>query len=263
MLNMALFKKPSFTGAGLAIALVFFSLLASLFFLTQYLQFVLGYEPLEAGIRIAPVALGLIVGTSLSTRLRSFWGTRFVVAFGLAVTAVGLVVLSTVSATGGYGTVLVALVIAGFGMGNAMAPATNSIMGSVPREQAGVAAAVNNTTRPVGGALGIAVLGSILATAYRSSIDASTASLSGADADAARDSIGSTIRIANRIGGPEGEALLLAARSSFVDAMGTAVLVGAGVALLGAAVAVTVLPERRREIASDSMLPSGQHGPAG
>ncbi|HEU0075918.1 MAG TPA: MFS transporter [Dehalococcoidia bacterium] len=266
MLDMSLFRKPSFTGAALAIALVFFSLFGSLFFLTQYLQFVLGYGPLAAGVRMTPIAIGLIVGTALSTRLRPYLGTRVVIASGLVTTAAGLAVLATISDTSGYGIVLVALVIAGFGMGHASAPAIDSMMGAVPREQAGVASAVNITTRPVGGALGVAVLGSILSTAYGSAIETPTAALSPADAAAARDSIGAAVRVAARvaarIGGPEGEALLTAARSGFIDAMGTVVLVAAGVALLGAAVAATVLPSRR----SEQLAPHGggpMHGPPG
>jgi EmrB/QacA subfamily drug resistance transporter len=263
MLDLSLFRRPSFTGAALAIALVFFSLFAGIFFLTQYLQFVLGYDPLDAGLRMTPVAVGLILGTILSTRLRPLLGTRFVVAAGLAITAGGLAVLATVSDTSGYSTVLVMFLVAGFGMGLTSAPATNSIMGSVPRQQAGIASAVNNTTRPVGGALGVAVLGSILSTAYRSSMEVPTAALPADAADAARDSIGSAMQVAARIGGPEGEALMLAARSSFIDAMGTAILVGVGVALLGAAVAATMLPSRRRELQNEAALTSAHHGPPG
>jgi EmrB/QacA subfamily drug resistance transporter len=260
MLDLSLFRKPSLTGASLAIALVFFALSGSLFFLTQYLQFVLGYDALGAGLRITPVALGLIVGTGLSTRLRPRLGTRFVVAAGLTITAAGLAVLATISETSGYGTVLLALVVAGFGMGNTSAPATNSIMGAVPREHAGVGAAINNTTRPVGGALGVAVLGSILWTAYRSSIAAATTTLPAAAADAARDSIASAMTVAARLGGPEGETLMLAARGSFVAAMSTTVLVAVGVALLGAAVAATVLPSRAREL-TDAIAATPAPGP--
>jgi EmrB/QacA subfamily drug resistance transporter len=261
LLDMALFRKPSFSGAALAIALVFFALFASIFFLTQYLQFVLGYDALAAGVRMTPVAAGLILGTILSTRLRPMVGTRFVVTAGLAITAGGLAILATVSDTSGYTTVLIALFVGGFGMGITSAPATNSIMGSVPREQAGVASAVNNITRPVGGALGVAVLGSLLSTAYRSSIEAATSALPAGDAEAARDSIGSATHVAARLGGAEGEALVLAARHSFIDAMSTAVLVGVGVALLGTAVAATILPSRKRELATESALTSAHHGP--
>jgi EmrB/QacA subfamily drug resistance transporter len=259
MLDMTLFRKPSFSGASLAIALVFFALYGSLFCLTQYLQFVLSYDALAAGIRITPVALGIVLGTGLSTRLRPRLGTRLVVAAGLTLTAAGLAILATISDTSGYGTVLLALVVIGFGEGSAMAPATNAIMGSVPRDHAGVAAAVNNTTRPVGGALGVAVLGSVLWTAYRSSMEAATAALPFGAADAARDSIGAAMEVAARLGGPEREALSLAARSSFVQAMSAAVLLAAGVALLGAAVAVTVLPSRKRELAA-TIAPTPVHG---
>jgi EmrB/QacA subfamily drug resistance transporter len=249
MLELSLFRQPSLTGATLAIALVFFALFGTIFFLTQYLQFVLGYDALAAGVRMTPVAIGLILGTVLSTRLRPRVGTRAVVAVGLGITAGGLAILATITDGSGYATVLLALLVAGFGMGNAMAPATNSIMGSVPREQAGVASAINNTTRPVGGAMGVAVLGSILSTAYAASLDTASLGVPAPESSAAEDSIGSAMQVAIRLGGPEGEALVLAARSAFVDAMSTAVLVGAAVALLGAFVAATVLPSRHREMA--------------
>jgi EmrB/QacA subfamily drug resistance transporter len=261
LLDMSLFRKPAFSGAALSIALVFFALFASIFFVTQYLQFVLDYSPLAAGIRMTPVALGLVLGTILSTRSRPVVGTRIVVAAGLAVTAGGLAILATVSDTSGYTTVLLAFFVAGFGMGLTSAPATNSIMGSVPREQAGVASAINNITRPVGGALGVAILGSLLSTAYSSSMEAATASLPAATAGAARDSIGSATRAAGGLGGPEGHALLLAAQHSFIDAMSTAILVGVGVALAGAAIAAAFLPSRQREMAAESGPASGQHGP--
>jgi len=262
LLDMSLFRKTSLSGAALAIALVFFALFASIFFLTQYLQFVLGYDPLEAGVRMTPVAFGLIVGTILSQRTRPMVGTRFTVAAGLVITAGGLAILATISDTSGYTTVLLALVVAGFGMGLTNPPATNSIMGSVPREQAGVASAINNITRPVGGALGVAVLGSLLSTAYRSSIESATAALPSDAAAAARDSIGSATQLAARLGGSEGENLLIAAQRSFVDAMSTAILVGVGVALLGAAVAATVLPSRRQELESGEAQASIRPGPA-
>ena len=259
LLDLSLFRKRSFTGAAVAIALVFFSLFASIFFLTQYLQFVLGYDALAAGVRMTPVAVGLILGTILSTRLRPVTGTRLVVSVGLAITAGGLAILATISDSSGYSTVLLALAVAGFGMGITSAPATNSIMGSVPREQAGVASAVNNITRPVGGALGVAVLGSLLSTAYRSSLDNAAVTLPSDAAVAARDSIGSAIQIAGRLGGPEGEALTLAAQSAFVDAMGTAILAGVAIALLGAAVAATVLPSRERERAGEAGAMASYH----
>jgi EmrB/QacA subfamily drug resistance transporter len=264
MLDMSLFRKPSFTGASLAIALVFFALLGTLFALTQYLQFVLGYGALGAGVRMTPLAVGLIAGNSLSARLLPRLGTRVIVTAGLLVTAAGLAVLATISDGSGYGTALIAFLVLGFGMGNTSAPATNSVMSSVPRENAGVGAALNNTVRPVGGALGVAVLGSILSTAYRSSMEDATSGLPGSAADAASDSIGAAIRVAARIGGSDGDALVQAARSSFIDAMGTAVLVAAGVAVLGAVVAATVLPPKSREdLAAPSSHGMTAHGRAG
>src|SRR5690606_16976218 len=163
--------------AVLSISLVFFALFGSMFFITQYLQFVLGYTALEAGIRIIPVALGIMTAAPASAKLAERFGTKRVVAAGLMIVAVGLALMSTVSTESGYERILIALPVIGFGMGMAMAPATESVMGSVPKANAGIGSAVNDTARQVGGALGVAALGSLLSTAYSSSMSAVTAAL--------------------------------------------------------------------------------------
>jgi EmrB/QacA subfamily drug resistance transporter len=247
MLDVHLFRNPRFTAASLAVTLVFFSMFGMLFFLTQYLQFVLGYDALASGLRVTPVAVGIMFGAGSSTRIVERIGTKIVVTYGLAIAALGLAILSTISDTSGYGTVLTALMIMGFGMGSAMAPATESIMGAVPQAKAGVGSAVNDTTRQVGGALGVAILGSLLSTAYGNSMESTTAALPPEAAHAAGDSVGAALAIAERVGGPQGVALTQAAHSAFIDAMSTTVLVGAGVALLGALVALIFLPARAVE----------------
>src|SRR5262249_31753139 len=155
--------NPRFSGASLAITLVFFALFGSIFFLTQYLQFVLGYDTLTAGLAISPVALALMVAAPTAPVLTRRFGYKAMVATGLTIVAGGLGVLSTATVNSGYGLILGVIVTMGLGMGLAMTPATDSIMGSLPRDKAGVGSAVNDTTREVGGALGVAILGSLLA----------------------------------------------------------------------------------------------------
>ena len=162
MLDMGFFRDPRFSAASGAITLVFFALFGSIFLLTQHLQFVLGYSPLEAGVRILPIA-ALIVTAPVSARVVEHVGTKLVVAAGLLVVAGGLGLLSTVGIDDGYGLVAASLAVLGTGMGLTMAPATESIMGALPLAKAGVGSAMNDTTRKVGGALGVAVLGSVLA----------------------------------------------------------------------------------------------------
>ena len=175
MLNFGFFRNPRFTAASLSVMLVFFALFGSLFFLTQYLQFVLGYTALQAGIRIAPIAGVLIISAPISGRLVSKVGNKVLVAGGMTFAAGGLYVLSTATISSGYGLVLAGLLVLGLGMGTAMAPATESIMGSLPLAKAGVGSAMNDTTRQIGGALGVAILGSIFSSVYSSSLAASAA----------------------------------------------------------------------------------------
>jgi predicted MFS family arabinose efflux permease len=242
---MRFFANPRFSGASLAITLVFFSLFGSIFFLTQYLQFVLGYGTLEAGLAIAPVALALMVSAPVAPVLANRFGTKAMVAAGLIIVSAALVLLSTASADSGYGIVLAVIVTMGVGMGLAMAPATESIMGSLPKAKAGVGSAVNDTTREVGGALGVAILGSLLAAGYHSSMDASAAvrALPAPAAAAAQDSLGGAVHVAAQLG-PSGQSLVADASRAFVDAMSSTVLVGAVVAAVGALVALVWLPSR-------------------
>src|ERR687891_2391945 len=175
--------NPRFSAASVSITLVFFGLFGTIFLLTQYLQFVLGYTPLEAGSRIMPIAT-LVIAAPLSARLVERIGTKFTVALGLTTVGVALGVLSTVSDTSGYGLVATTLVLLGLGMGTTMAPATDSIMGSLPLAKAGVGSAVNDTTRMVGGALGVAMIGSLMSSAYGSAMEGISSALPGGAGEA-------------------------------------------------------------------------------
>jgi len=251
MLDVHFFANPRFSAASTAVTLVFFALFGSTFLQTQYLQFVLDYSALQAGLRVAPVALVLMMAAPLSARLVERVGTKAVVAVGLAIVSVSLVVLSLATVTSGYPPVLVSMLLMGLGMGMTMAPATESIMGSLPRAKAGVGSAVNDTTRQVGGALGVAILGSLLASTYASSLGSAAPA-------AARASVGAALDLARQLGGDEGAALAASARSAYVDGMGVGVLVAAGVALSGALVALVFLPSRARmETASPSETTGG------
>ena len=164
MLDMSFFKNPRFTAASMAIALTFFSLFGSLFLLTQYLQSVHGYSPLRAGAILVPQAAVLMTVAFSSANVVQRFGNKLVVGFGLLVVAASLVGFLLLSASSPLWLIIIAVtVLMAVGMGNVMAPATDSIMGSLPRAKAGVGSAMNDTTRQTGGAIGVAVLGSILA----------------------------------------------------------------------------------------------------
>jgi Na+/melibiose symporter-like transporter len=210
--------------------------------LTQYLQFVRGLDALEAGLRLAAPALGILVAAPLSPRFAERFGTKVVVGVGLSIAAVSMVLLSRTWILDDDVWLAVIFVIFGFGMGLTMAPATDSIMGSVPRERAGVGSAVNDTTRQFGGVLGVAVIGSLLITRYDSRIDA--LAIPAPVRAAARSSIGGALQVAKGLGGQAGQHLADAARAGFADGLQFAALIVAAVIALAVVVVVLFLPNR-------------------
>jgi EmrB/QacA subfamily drug resistance transporter len=246
MLRLEFFKNPRFSAASGAITLVFFAMFGTVFLLTQYLKFVLGFTPLEAGIRVMPIAT-MIIAAPLSARFVERVGTKIVVSSGLLIVAASMAWLATTNIDSGYPHVAITLALLGIGMGTAMAPATDSIMGSLPLAKAGVGSAMNDTTRQIGGALGVAILGSILASVYGSAMAPSVANLPPEAAGFAQDSIGGAFRVAEQMGAL-GEPLIAAANQAFVDGMSISVWVAAGVALLGAIITWLFLPAKPRNI---------------
>ncbi len=257
MLDVRLFRVRRFTGASLSLGLVFFALFGAIFFLTQYLQGVLDYTPLQAGVRMLPVAGGLIVAGPLSAKLAGRFGARTVVAAGLSIVAAALFLLSGAETSSGYSLVAASLVLLGFGMGATMAPATESIMSSVPLNHAGVGSAMNDTVRLVGGTLGVAILGSLLSSSYGADMEPAVKSLPEPAADAASDSLGHASVVADGIGGNAGRALSNAAETAFTTAMSSTLTVAAATALAGAVVALVVLPGQRRERAEKQAFATG------
>ncbi len=253
MLQLSFFENPRFSAASIAITLVFFAMFGTVFLNTQYLQFVLGYSPLEAGFRVMPVAT-MIVAAPLSARFAERFGTKRVVTTGLVIVALAMSILATITVDTGYGRVALALAILGAGMGTAMAPATESIMGSLPLAKAGVGSAMNDTTRQIGGALGVAILGSILASSYSQAMAPVVANLPAEAAEVAGDSVGGAMAVANQIG-EAGARLADAASAAFIGGMEAAVWVAAGVALLGAVVTFLWLPARGADHNEPSAVP--------
>ncbi len=251
MLDVKFFRNPRFTAASTGISLVFFALFGSTFLLTQYFQFVLGYGPLETGVRLLPYAGVLMVVSPLSARLVERVGTKVVVTVGLLLVAVGLVLFTTMQVNTGYGDIIWRMMLMAAGMGCTMAPATESIMGSLPRAKAGVGSAVNDTTRQVGGALGVAVIGSVLASVYGSKIGDAIAHQSRPVpkpiADAVKSQLGAALQVARSIGGPIGEQIASTAKHAFVSGLHQGVLVGALAALVGALVSLLWLPAHARD----------------
>jgi EmrB/QacA subfamily drug resistance transporter len=257
MLDIRFFKNPRFTVANAAMTMIFFAMFGSMFLVTQYLQNVLGYTALEAGIRMLPMAGLMVIVGPRAPRLVERIGSKLVVTLGLALSTIGLVGLATLSATSGYAQVLVAMAVMSIGIGLTMGPATESIMGSLPKEKAGVGSAMNDTTREVGGALGVAIIGSVLAASYRPAMDAATANmdLPPEVAAVARDSLGGAIVSAASMGGQAGQALADAAQTAFMDAFSGSLLLAAGVVALAAILAFVYLPAHAGDAREDAHSP--------
>jgi EmrB/QacA subfamily drug resistance transporter len=241
LLDVRLFKDARFSAASGTVMVLFFALFGFLFMSTQYLQFVLGYSPSAAGVRLLPYAGAMIVFAPLSSKLVMRFGTKRVAATGMVLFSTGLAIAATVSTSTGYGRLAIALLFMGAGMGLAGAPATESIMTSLPPARANIGSAVNDTTRELGGVLGVAVVGSIMSSLYATQLSGSLPDdVPAPFAAAARESLGAAVQLS---GGP-GAGVADAAREAFVHAMSRASIVTALVAALGAFVAWRCLPAR-------------------
>ena len=166
MLDVSLFGNPRFTAASASVAISFFALSGFIFLVTQNFQFVKGYGPLSTGVRLLPVASCVAISSIVGARLAVRFGTKLVVASGLFSMAAFYLWVTTSSASTSYGTIAAQMVVLGTGMGLTSAPATEAIMGVVPKAKAGVGSAVNDATRLLGGTLGVAVIGSVYASLY-------------------------------------------------------------------------------------------------
>nr|WP_296772230.1 MFS transporter [Rhodococcus sp. (in: high G+C Gram-positive bacteria)] len=173
-IDVTLFKNRQFSAGTISIALVFFSLMGATFYLAYYLQAIRGYTPLAAGVALIAVAAGVMISASQAARLSDRFGARYVAGSGLTLFALSMLSYGLVGETTPQWIVEVQMFALGSGMGLTMTPATNAIMGAVPRDKAGAGSAVNNTVRQVAGALGVAVLGSLLAVAFRADLGAGT-----------------------------------------------------------------------------------------
>jgi EmrB/QacA subfamily drug resistance transporter len=247
LVDLRIFSSRAFSTAAASVTVIFFALFGSLFVLTQYLQLVHGYSPLSAGLRALPFALAIGAMSPLSPILASRFGTRVVIPAGLALMGIGLLDLSTVGVHTAYPPIALAVAVMGAGMGLVMAPASTTIMTTVPAHQAGAGSAINDTIREVGGALGIALVGSLAAAVYRSRLTHALIAqhAPGPVVHIATSSVAAGDAVARQAGGASGSELVAAVHSAFVNAMAMGVRVAAGVALVSAVAAIFALPRRR------------------
>ena len=263
MIDVGLFRNLRFSAASGSVTVTFFSLSGFIFLITQYFQFLKGYGPLSTGVRLLPVATSVGVTSVVGTRLAVRFGTKRVVAGGLLSLAAGLAWASSVSAGTSYLQIVGQMVLLGSGIGLTSAPATESILGAVPKEKAGIGSAVNDATRVLGATLGVAVVGSIYASLYASRLTtALSARLPEALARGAHESVGAALTIASRlgVGGRPGLAGAVhgAASNAFFHGFSAGVLVAAGIAGAGAILAAALLPAQPPLAAGEELARAGE-----
>jgi EmrB/QacA subfamily drug resistance transporter len=240
MLDLGFFRSARFSVGTAAVSVAFFALLGGIFALTQYLQFAHGYSAVEAGAIMSPMALGLVIGAGSSNRAVRRLGTARVVTAGLTGLALLLALTLLWSADMGAGLLLAWFFGVALSMGWVMAPATDAVVGAVPAARSGVASAMNTVARMVSGALGVAVVGSLVNSLYSEDVESSLGALPPAAREAAGESIGATAAVAAQAPPDAGAGLLSTAGDAFTSAMGIGLTVSAALAL-GAAVLVARL----------------------
>jgi EmrB/QacA subfamily drug resistance transporter len=263
MLDVGLFRNLRFTAASGSITIGFFALAGFTFLVTQYFQFVKGYSPLGTGVRLLPVAVSIAVAAFGGTRLAVRIGNKAVVAAGLGLFGLALLWIGTNGAATSYLVIAAQMILGGGGLGLITAPATEAILGVVPKEKAGVGSAVNDATRLFGSALGVAVIGSIAASVYASHIaGAAHTDLPARAAVAAKGSVGGALIAAHELqrAGLTAAArhLTSAATSAFLHCLLIGCAVAGSITLLGALMAITLLPSRpapRQDTIEQTLIP--------
>jgi EmrB/QacA subfamily drug resistance transporter len=257
MLDLSLFRNPRFTAASVSVAISFFALSGFIFLVTQYFQLLKGYGPLSTGVHLLPVAACVAISSILGTKLAVRVGTKLVVASGLLLTAAFYLWVAPSSVTTSYATIAAQMVVLGTGMGLTSAPATEAIMGVVPKAKAGVGSAVNDATRLLGGTLGVAVIGSVYASLYASRLTSELpVGLPATIARTARSSVGAALTAARRLGlaghGDLASAVHNAASTAFFHGFQAANYLAAGVAAAGAVMALSFLPAQPMATSDDT-----------
>jgi EmrB/QacA subfamily drug resistance transporter len=265
MLDMGYFSDRRFSIASGSMALVYFAMFGTMFLLTQYLQLVLGYGTLEAGLKQLPFPIVMMSVAPNTPRIAARIGGNRMVGAGLAIVGLGLLSFTMLDQTTPYVVIAAQMAVFALGMSLTMSPLTASIMSSVPRERAGAGSAMNDTSRELGGALGVAVLGSLVASRFDSGIGSALGGLTGAQRGEAESSLAGAIHVAQDLPGNAGPALVRQAQDAFLSGFHLAAALAAIVAAGAALVAWRLLPQRRDpapqhvadlDVAFDDTVPS-------
>jgi EmrB/QacA subfamily drug resistance transporter len=254
LLDVRVFRNARLSAATGSIGIAFFVLFGFTFLVTQYFQFVRGYSTLSSGVHTLPFAIGAGITAPIAARLALKFGTKRIVSIGLTNMAIGLIIIGFCEAdTAYFGPVIIGMLFLANGLALVASPATDAVMGELPREKAGIGSAVNDVSREVGGTLGVAISGSVFASLYGPKLGELVAKFNmPAEAVAlAKESAGAGFAVAEMSPTPEAaEAVRQAVSDAFMHGFHTACFTGAGVALFGALFALKFLPARRAVISS-------------
>ncbi len=234
------------TSGSISLLVTFGIMMALFLVLVQFLQAVLGYTALTAALGLLPMAGVMMPLSTVAPHIARRVGMRAMFVGGSLLLAIGLAMLGIMATTSGYLSILPGLLVLGAGVGLPMTPGTTAITGSLPAEEQGVASALNDTVRELGGAVGLALIGSVLSAAYTASVSSATAGLPPEAASAVEGGIGGAVAVSSQMGAA-GEPILLAARSAFVDAWSTSMWISAGLAVAAAVFTLVWTPSRSRE----------------
>ncbi|MFF3204264.1 MFS transporter [Streptomyces sp. NPDC002962] len=252
MLDVRKFRLRPFSGSMLAVLFFFFGTFGAIYYSTQFLQFVLDYDALETGVRLLPLAGAVFVGAAVTGRLTPKLGVRAMVVSGMAIGTAGVFLLAGVDTGSTYADFLAPMMMLGFAIGLSVSPATDTIMGSFPESELGVGGGANDTALELGGSLGIAILGSLLGTAYRDELtDLVGGNLPGAALETAKDSVGGGLAVAEQVakdpagGAQQAQALIEAVHEAFAHGVAQTSLVGGIIMAAGTMIVFAVLPGRK------------------
>jgi EmrB/QacA subfamily drug resistance transporter len=246
MLDLRLFRNPCLSTGASGIAIMAVTMFGVLFALTMYMQFVKDYSPLETGIRFLPIAFGYAFGSVLSNRFVRLWGTKYVVVAGFLGMAVGAVMIAFWRIDTPYWQIGVLLLALSFSLSNIMTPCLNAVLGAVPAARAGVGSAISTVSLQLGGALGVAALGSALSSVYRTKMEYMLTSIPSIPiqlSDAVAESIGSLVRIISMLPESIRGYITLLARQSFMEGWQVVLLVITAIGLTSASLALKFMPQ--------------------
>jgi EmrB/QacA subfamily drug resistance transporter len=243
LLDVRLFARPDFTTGSVGITFLFFANFGFFFVVMQYMQLVLGYSPLQTGWALAPVAVPIVVLGATMHLILPRVGLRLAVSVGLLLIAVGLFSMRYLGVDSSYIQLVWPFLVTSAGIGLCVAPTTSAIMNAAPTEKQGVASAVNDTTREVGAAIGIAVAGSVLAAQYTNALSPNLGALPEQVRGPALQSLASALEIAKQMG-PQGSGLTKLAEGAFLDAMDLSLVVVSAVVAVAAVFVAIWAPGR-------------------